>query len=223
MTTRLLLPKHFSLSDWVFNTPNRWGLNYEYALSAPTSLATPYNATGYYSWDWVCLGSDLGLCIPHGRIITGIQLGHAGTNVPRLFFRSQSLPYNEDPDGNALLYPDNCYLLRFGSGGYSLTLWQAGESTNLVSGDLFPYLTEQMWHTICLTWETTGPPDMRRFRISFDIWQRLDWVNQFTFDDENNQWEHSNINRLGFFLGGAGEEPLRRSRIDDTEIWQRTL
>ncbi|GAH95293.1 unnamed protein product [marine sediment metagenome] len=63
---------------------------------------------------------------------------------------------------------------------------------------------------------------MGRFRISFDIWQRLDWVNQFTFDDENNQWEHSNVNRLGFFLGGVGEDPLRRSRIDDTEIWQRT-
>lgn len=206
---------HHSLSDWVYCDYSLFELSSFTFVSGPYSIAHPKTKTGYWQTAWLALGPELGYNVPHGVIATWIWLASGGTNIPRWFFRAQALP----PDRNSV--PANCYYFNISQNNGTLQRRVNGVNTQLAVWNWDPIVTQWQWHHIALTFETKQEQESKWLHLTVEREINGEWLVVKECDDNQNLWEASSVNRLGFSVGGGAQNENYKTRLDDTEVWKR--
>jgi len=200
-----------SLEDWDYVDGAHLELSPVAYVSPPTSLRTVPTAPNP-DWEHIFLGEALGACIPAGRIITWWRYSQVYVDI--LFhFRTQDIPVNG--------YPDNGYFIQFnrlGSFGFRRV---AAVDTQLWSEVHGYTLGPNIWHHVRVTWYPwVDEYFVTQFRIMLDLEVAGEWVNIKTFDDPENAFADSAVNRCGFVF--YSWDPGYWHHLDDTEIWRKT-
>lgn len=203
---------HHSLADWDYSTPGPY-ISDKVFISPPSSLAArkdpPFEREG-----WAICKLAAAHNVPDGRIVSYNRLGVATFLAIHWIFRAQ-----EPPDPNFLIHKNN-YHFQFRHDRVDLYLTVGGVHTLLKTYTFSPSLSLNTWYQFRATWWqyiTAGLTKLLRITLEQSIdttWQEL-----FCYDDSNNKWADSDINKLGFcLLHGSSALP---TAIDDSELWKK--
>jgi len=211
--------KHRSLTDWDFQVDSLLELNAAHYVSEPSSLAVPRQWTGYWEWLWAYLKASIDNCIPHGLLATWLWMEREGTNTPWFWVRAQAVP----PAGAGFVKPANGYAFHFTTAYVRIIRRVNNSETVLVTEDLANQLPARQWNHIAMFWETLDLGAGDFLRLTFQVEVDGAWVTQATYDDTQDLWAGSSVNKVGFNLAGSfiREDEAYKSRVDDTEIWRR--
>lgn len=202
----------YSLMDWDYEDPGPY-ISDEVYVSAPTSLAAQQKV-GLIRQGWAFCKLPAALCVPDGRIVSGIRLCDAIAIRLYWFFRAQAYP----PEGQ--VDPDNCYALFYRCQDVRLYRIVGGGLSLLYDYNFPTPLAAETWYWFRLTFWQYLPADLvKLLRVTLDRWISGAWENLFIKDDSDNMWAESEINKVGFNLRYGAAQKI--TAIDDTEIWER--
>lgn len=207
---KLILPKHHSLSDWDYRPGCLFGLYTDQYVSAPSCLR-PVASVAEETNEFFYLKAALAPEIHDGRIVDWRRFESNAWTYGGYLFRVQDTPFDS--------FPLNCYRLHQTRDMSKLYKRVDGEETQLLEQANDPYDDVDTWYHWRLTfWQYAGGDLASILRITLEIEVDGEWTQLWYYDDADNLWAESEVNRIGFYATAYPDGKF--TWRDNTEIWR---